>query len=74
MVPPDPALAPVILPTIVPTVHVKVPGTLEVNAIPGPVPLHVLAVAKLVTTGVGSTVTITVNCVPVQLPDFGVTV
>ena len=45
------------LPTIVPTVHVKVLGALDVNTIFGPVPLHMMAVAKLVTAGLGLTVT-----------------
>ena len=38
-----------------------------------PVPLQIAAVIGVI-IAFGSTVTITVNCVPVQLPDFGVTV
>lgn len=50
---PDVALAPVMPPVIVPMVHAKVLGTFEVKVILGPVPLHVLAVATLVTAGAG---------------------
>jgi uncharacterized protein Usg len=57
---PDPAIAPVILPVIVPTVHVKLLGALAVNAMLGLVPLHVTAVLAVVTTGVGVTVTVIV--------------
>jgi hypothetical protein len=58
MVDPDPLLAPVIPPVITPIVHANVLGTLEVNAILGLVPLQVVAVAALVTVGVGFTVTL----------------
>jgi hypothetical protein len=57
---PEPALAPVILPVIVPTVQVKVLGALAVSKMFGPVPLHVAAVDAFVTTGVGFTVTVIV--------------
>ena len=46
------------LPIMVPTVHAKLPGTLEVNAMLGPVPLHVLAIGEFVTIGRGLTVTV----------------
>lgn len=54
---PELLLAPVIPPVIVPTVHVNVLGVLAVSAIFGLVPLHVDAVAGVVTAGVGFTVT-----------------
>ncbi len=54
---PEPALAPEILPVIVPTVHAKLLAVEAVRLIFGPVPLQVLAVAAFVTTGVGFTVT-----------------
>ena len=60
IVPPEPLLAPVILPLIVPIVHAKLQGALEVSDIFGPVPLQVLAVAALVTAGFGLTVTVIV--------------
>ena len=50
---PDPALAPVIPPVIVPIVHAKVLGVLAARVIFGLVLLHTIAVAGLVTTGVG---------------------
>ena len=58
MVEPELALAPVIPPVIVPIVHAKLLGILAVNGIFGPVPLHVIAVAELVTDGLGLTVTV----------------
>ena len=58
MVEPDPADAPVILPVIVPTVQVKVLGVLAVRAILVAVPLQIVAVLAVVTTGVGFTVTV----------------
>jgi len=62
-------------PAMAPTVQVKLLGALAVKAIPGPVPLHVLAVAALVTTGVGLTVTTILYGVPAHEPvvDVGVT-
>jgi hypothetical protein len=57
---PDPALAPVMPPVIVPIVQVKVLGALAVSEIFGPVALHVEAVAAVVTAGVGFTVTVIV--------------
>jgi len=63
-------------PEITPTVHVKLLGVLAVNAIFGPVPLHVLAVAALVTTGIGLTVTTMLYGLPAHEPvvDVGVTI
>jgi len=57
IVPPEPALAPVMPPVMVPMIHVNEPGTLDVKVIFGSVPLHILSVAILVTTGAGFTVT-----------------
>ena len=69
---PEPALAPVMPPLIVPTVHVNVLGTEAVSAILGLVPLHALTFALLVTTGVGFTVTVKVNVLPTQPAAVGV--
>lgn len=57
---PEPLLAPVIPPVMVPTVHVKLLGALDVSAMFGPVPLQVAAVLAVVTAGVGFTVTVIV--------------
>lgn len=65
---PDPALAPVMLPDTVPMVHVNVLGTLAVSGILGLVPVQIEAVAALVTTGLGFTVTVIVYGAPGQLP------
>jgi len=63
------------LPVIVPSVHAKVLCALDVNTIFGPAPLHVLAVALLVTTGVGLTVTTMLYGEPTHEPvvEVGVT-
>jgi len=53
MVDPDPALAPVTVPVIGPTVQAKELGEVDVNAIFGSVPLQMLNVAALVIIGVG---------------------
>jgi len=53
MVVPDPALAPVIPPVIVPTDQVKLLATEAVKMIFGLVPLQMVAVLVVVTTGVG---------------------
>ena len=76
IVDPEPALAPVILPVIVPIVHAKLLGVLAVKLIFGPVPLHILAVAELVTDGIGFTVTVIVKADPAHKPavDVGVTI
>jgi len=75
MVAPDELLAPVIPPVIVPIVHAKLLGALAVNAIAGLDPLQVLAVAALVTAGIGLTVTVIVKADPAQEPvvEVGVT-
>jgi hypothetical protein len=72
IVAPEPELAPVIPPVIVPIVHVKLLGALDVKAIFGPAPLQVLAVAELVTVGVGLTVTVIVKGLPAHEPDVEV--
>jgi hypothetical protein len=63
------------LPVIVPMVHAKLLGALELNVIFGLVPLQVLVVAGLVTAGVGLTVTIMLYGVPTHDPvvEVGVT-
>jgi hypothetical protein len=53
MVLPEPALPPLMLPLIVPTVHVKVLGVLAVSAIFVAELLQIVAVLDVVTTGVG---------------------
>ena len=70
------AVAPVIAPVFVPSVHAKLEGVLAVNAIPGPVPLHVDVLADVVTTGDGFTVTVIVYGLPIQVPavEVGVTI
>jgi hypothetical protein len=57
---PDPALAPVMPPVIVPIVHANVLGVLEVSEIFGLVALQTATVAAFVTAGVGLTVTVIV--------------
>jgi hypothetical protein len=61
---------------MVPIVHAKLLGVLEVNEILGLVPLHVVAVALLLTAGIGFTVIVIVVGFPTQLPvvDVGVTI
>jgi hypothetical protein len=73
---PEPEIAPVMPPVIVPTAHVKLPGTLDVNAIPGLAPLQVLAVVAFRTDGAGLTVIVIVNGVPGHEPvvEIGVTI
>jgi len=60
MLEPELALAPVILPVIVPMVQAKLLEALAVREILGLVPLQVLAVAVLVTSGIGLTLTVIV--------------
>ena len=60
MVEPKPALAPVMPPVIVPMVQVKELATDAVKLMPGLVPLQMVAVLEVVTTGAGSTVTVIV--------------
>jgi len=65
----------VIPPVIAPIVQAKVLGADEVRTMLGPVPSHVLAVAALVTAGVGLTVTVMVKADPTHNPvtEVGVT-
>ena len=74
MVLPELALAPEIDPILVPIVQLKVLVVEAPNAIPGPTPLQVVAVAELVPTGVGFAVTVIVYVLPEQSPavDVGV--
>lgn len=60
IVEPDPGVAPVILPVMVPIVHVKVLGAVAASAMFVGVPLQIAAVLAVVTTGRGFTVTVTV--------------
>jgi hypothetical protein len=61
MVPPLPALAPVMPPVIVPSVHAKLPGTLDVSVMLVLVLLQLDTVAALAAAeGVGFTVTVIV--------------
>lgn len=53
---------------MVPNVQLKLLATLDVNEILGLVPLQIVAVAPLVTAGVGLTVTVIVNAGPAQDP------
>ena len=61
-------------PVTVPIVQLNVlaPGVLAVNGILVLTPLHVVAVAGVVTTGAGLTVTVIVNTGPTQPPGFDV--
>jgi hypothetical protein len=68
MVDPEPAVAPVMLPEIVPIVQVNVLGTLAASEMFGLVALQIAAVEGFVTTGVGFTVTVMVYGAPGQLP------
>jgi hypothetical protein len=60
MVDPVPAVAPVIPPVIVPIVQENVLAALAVSPILVAVPLQMVAVLAVVTTGVGLTVTVIV--------------
>jgi hypothetical protein len=75
MIVPDPEVAPVMPPVIVPIVHANVLGALDVSVMFGLVPLQIEVFAALVTAGVGFTVTVMVNGAPTQLPvvEVGVT-
>ena len=75
MIGPEEALAPVMLPVMVPIVQVKVLGVLAVKEIFGFIPLQVLAAAALVTAGFGFAVTVMVKAAPTQEPvmEVGVT-
>jgi len=72
MVGPDPALAPVMPPVIVPTIQEKVLGMDAVRAIFRFAPLQVLTVAKLVPIGLGVTVTVIIDGIPVHDPTVAV--
>jgi hypothetical protein len=72
IVAPPPANAPTIPPVFVPSVHVKLAGVLEVNAIFVFVPLQILFTAEFVTTGRGLTVTTTLVAVPTHPSGFEV--
>ena len=76
MVVPEPELAPLMLPETLPMVQAKLLATLEVNVIFGLLPLHVVAVAVLVTKGTGFTVIVMVDAFPTQPPEIevGVTI
>ena len=72
---PELLVPPVIPPVMVPTVHVKVLAALAVNTMLVAVPLQIVAVFAVVTTGVGFTVTVIVNGFPWHelVVDVGVT-
>ena len=65
-------LPPVIDPTFVPSVQVKLLPALEVSGIDVANPLQLADVDELVTTGVGCTVLVIVKAEPMQLPDVEV--
>ena len=73
IVAPVPALAPVMPPVIAPIVQVKLLGIEAVNAIFGLVPLQIVAVAGVVTTGFGLTVIVTEKTAHEPLAEVGVT-
>jgi hypothetical protein len=75
MVEPELAVAPVIPPVLVPSVHAKVLGALAARLMLGLVLLQVLALVELVTAGVGLTVTVILVAEPAQEPviEVGVT-
>lgn len=60
MIAPELALAPVMLPVIVPIVQLKLLAALDVKEILVEAPLQILFVAAFVTTGIGFTVTVIV--------------
>lgn len=66
IVEPVPALAPVMLPVIIPIVQLKLLGAVAASAIFVVPPLQIADVFAVVTTGVGLTVTVIVYGVPVQ--------
>jgi len=70
---PEPGVAPVIPPGFAPIIHEKLLGTLDVNGIFVLVPLHIVDVLSVVTTGAGLTVTITENTAHEPEADEGVT-
>jgi uncharacterized protein Usg len=68
IVAPEPALAPVMLPVIVPIIQVKLLGADAVKLIFGLTPLQIVAVVGVVTTGTGLIVTVIVKGVPGHEP------
>jgi hypothetical protein len=77
IVAPLPALAPVMPPVIVPTVHVNVLAAVAVNPMLPVLPLQIAEVFAVVTTGVGLTVTVMVYAAPGHagvVADVGVTI
>lgn len=72
---PDVVEAPLMLPVFVPNVQLKLLAALDVNAMFGLVPLHIVALVALVTAGAGLTVTVIVDAAPAHEPpvDVGVT-
>jgi hypothetical protein len=75
IVAPLPAVAPLMLPVMVPTVQLNVLGVVADNAMFGFPPLQILVLAGLVIAGIGFTVTTMLNGEPPQLPavELGVT-
>lgn len=74
---PDPALAPVMLPVIVPIVQLNVLVAVAASAIFVAVPLQMVAVFAVVTAGLGFTVTVIVYGAPGHAGDavdVGVTI
>lgn len=74
---PDPAVAPVMPPVVVPIVHVNVLAVLAVSPMLVALPLQIAAVLAVVTTGVGLTVTVIVYGLPGhagEAVDVGVTI
>jgi hypothetical protein len=74
---PEPALAPVMPPVIVPIVQLNVLAAVDVNAIFVVAPLQMVALFAVVTAGVGLTVTVILYGAPGQAGvavDVGVTI
>lgn len=76
MVEPEPPVAPVIPPVIVPMVQVKVLAIEAVKLMFVPDPLQIVAVLAVTITGAGLTVTVMVYGAPAQEPivEVGVTI
>jgi hypothetical protein len=77
IVAPPEALAPLILPVMVPIVQVNVLAAVAVRAMLVAVALHMVAMFEVVTAGVGLTVTVMVYGVPAQageVVEVGVTI
>jgi hypothetical protein len=66
---PELALAPEIPPVIAPMVQLKLLAAVAVRDIFGLAPLQIVAVAALVITGIGFTVTVMVKAAPAQVPE-----